>query len=312
MEPTRVKYGIVSFITISLVVLSLFSPAHAREKKEKTLRIKWESIAGIIKYIVNIKDAGEKVVLDRTVENNYIDFILPPGKYQIRIGAINKFEKISFWTDWEEIEIRKSVRTKFFANKFPAEAGLKISGGACYNMLLPYWNSLYKDSVFNLKYLGYMGSVGFHFGDMTSLKRKGFVRFMGIELEAKYCIYAGKNIYKDNSRFVSQLDIISGGPNIFFKTRLEFPINFYLRIGGGATYTIQKYSKLTYYFGPQQFLPDNGKIASLDPYAKVGVSIEFNFLYALSLNVGTDYHIQFYKNKLFHSLHYYAMLGIRI
>ncbi len=304
----RTATHIASFLLMitALAVIAASSTALAREKekKEKPIRIKWESVEGIIRYMVQMKNAEDAVVLDRTVPTSYIDFLLPPGSYKIRIGAINKFEKVSFWTEWENVEIRKVARQKFFANKYPAGIGLKINGGVSYNMLLPQWNSMYRDSAFNLKYLGYMGSIGFHFGESKYVKSKNFARFMGLELDGRYCLYAGKN----TPQFKSRLTNIAGGLNLFFKTRLDVPINFYVRIGGGASYSMQTYTR-----GNALGFPlIHGSVKSIDPYAKAGVSIELNFLYAMSLNVGTDYYILFYNNRFFQSLHYYVMLGFRI
>ncbi|HOT43683.1 MAG TPA: hypothetical protein PLM53_04450 [Spirochaetota bacterium] len=278
--------------------------AQEKEKKEKAIRIKWAAVEGVIKYMVQMKNAEDTIVLDRTVTTNFIDFVLPPGNYRIRIGAINKFEKVSFWTEWENVEIRKGVKQKFFTNRYPGGVGLKINGGVSYNMLLPQWNSMYKDSAFNLTYLGYMGSIGFHFGESKYIKSKNFARFMGLELDGRYCMYAGKN----SPQFKSRLVNIAGGLNLFIKSRLDVPINFYFRLGGGASYSMQTYTR-----GNALGIPlVNGRVKSIDPYAKAGVSIEVNFLYAMSLNVGTDYYILFYNNKFFQSLHYYVMLGFRI
>jgi hypothetical protein len=296
--------GSVALIVTSLVMMSALIPAYAEDKKEKPIRIKWESVEGIIKYMVQMKDAADTVVLDRTVTDNYIDFILPPGSYRLRIGAINKFDKVSFWTDWDTIEIRKTVKQKFFSNRFPAQAGLKINFGVSYNMVLPDWNSMYKDSTFDLKYLGYMGSIGFHFGDSKYINRKNFIRFMGIELDAKLCYYAGK----ESIQFKSNLTNITGGIDLFLKSRLDAPINFYFRIGSGVSYSKQEYTRNNL-LGERLF---SNKVETLDPYFKTGVSIELNFLYALSLNIGTDYYLIFYSNRFFQSLHYYASLGFRI
>ena len=120
MKRTAIKFNIIYLIITSLAIAIALAPAYAAEKKEKTIRIKWEGIQGIIRYMVQIKNSKDTVVLDKTVATSYIDFLLPPGKYQIRIGAVNKFEKISFWTEWDAIEIRKKEKIKFFSNKYPA------------------------------------------------------------------------------------------------------------------------------------------------------------------------------------------------
>jgi hypothetical protein len=295
----------MSFLLAAACVVSFgFNQAYAQEKKEKPVRIKWESVEGIIKYRILIKDAEDSVVLDRTVETTYIDFILPPGKYMIRIGAINKFEKISFWTEWEDVELRKSIKTKFFTNDYAAKVGLKISVGVTYNMILPPWSSLYWGSGLDFQYLNYNAIIGFHFGNSQYIKPENFLRFMGVELEGSYNSFSGKQ----KIEFESKLLNITGGPNIFIKTNLKIPLNFYLRFGGGVSYSVQEFTRRTF----QGYPLIKGSIKSLDPYAKVGVSMELNFLYALSLDIGVDYIFIFYQGKFFQSVRYIAMLGVRI
>jgi len=278
--------------------------AYAQEKKEKPVRIKWESIEGIIKYRVMIRDSSETIRLDRTVETPYIDFILPTGKYMIRIGAINKFDKISFWTEWEDVELRKSVKSRFFTNDYAAKVGLKISAGMIYNMILPPWSGLYINSGFKFPYMNFTGSVGFHFGNSKYFKPENFLKYMGIELEGSYCRFEGKQNYQ----FDSTLMNITLGPNVFIKTNLNIPLNFYVRAGGGASYSIQDYTRRTL-----QGLPIiRGSIKTLDPFAKVGVSMELNFLYAMSLDIGADYIFIFYQDKIFQGLRLMAKIGFRI
>ena len=277
---------------------------YAQEKKERPVRIKWESIEGIIKYRVLIRDSSETVRIDRTVETPYIDFTLPPGKYMIRVGAINKFEKISFWTEWENVELRKSVKSRFFTNDYVAQVGLKLSAGMFYTMILPPWSSLYKNSGLNVPYFNYTGTIGFHFGNSKYFKPENFLRFMGVELEGSYCRFEGRK----NFQFDSRLMNIIAGPNIFIKTNLNIPLNFYVRFGGGASYSIQKYTRRTF-----RGLPIiSGSIQTLDPYAKAGVSIELNFLYAMSLDVGADYLFIFYDGQIFQGLRFMAKIGFRM
>jgi hypothetical protein len=277
------------------------------EKKEKPLRIRWEGVEGIIKFTVQIKDPAGTVVFDKTVDTTYVDFLLPPGKYQIRIGAINKFEKLSFWTDWDTIEIRKSIKSRFFTNDFAAKVGLKINGGIGYSMLLPNWSGKYKDSQFIPKYMPVIGTIGFHFGNSKYIEAKSVVKYMGVELDGSYCNYDDK--FKIT--FKSSIMQVTGGLNLFFKTQLKIPLNFYLRFGGGAVYSYQQFTRYNISLGVP-FAYQWGKVKSLDPYAKIGGSIEINFLFALSLNLGVDCIGIFYRDELFMGLRYYAMLGVRI
>lgn len=296
-----------TFLTAVCILSFGNSSAFAEEKKEKPLRIRWEAVEGIIRFTVQIKDASDAAVLDKTVDTNYVDFMLPPGKYQIRIGAINKFEKLSFWTDWDSIEIRKSVKSRFFTNDFAAKLGLKINGGIGYSMLLPNWNNKYNDSLFIPRYMPVFGTIGFHFGNSKYIDAKNVVKYMGVELDGSYCNYDDKH----NITFKSSIMQITGGLNLFFKTQLKIPLNFYVRFGGGAAYSYQKFTKYNLSLGVP-FAYQFGNVKSLDPYAKVGVSMEINFLFALSLNIGVDYMSVFYRDEIFMSLRYYAAMGVRI
>lgn len=273
-------------------------------KAKKPLRIKWEAIDGVSRYQVEIANESGTILLAKTVETNYIEFRLPPGRYRIRIGAINKFEKLSFWSDWDDFEIRKSQPSKFFSNDFPAVVGVTIRGGVSYHMLLPTWNRVYRHSSFNVKYLGFYGSVGFHFGDSKKLKVESFLKYTGIELEASICRYRDRF----DPYFQTSLMTVNGGPALFLKTRFSIPLNFYLRAGGGLSYVEQRYRRLNIHGIPLQ----QGSIRSYHPYARVGLAAEFNFLYALNLSVGADYFILFIPNNFFSYMRYIAMVGVRI
>lgn len=289
-----------ALIFTAAILLSIPAfPANAEEqdKKEKRLKIKWEEVDDIKKYEVQIVDINEKMVLKQTVAGNSIEFILPVGKYRLRIGAINKFDKIETWSDWNEIEIRKSAKSNFFASKFPAEVGFMISGGINYYMLMPTWNNLYRDS-----FPGFMAVLGFHFGNSKYIAAGGFLKLLGVELEFAYNRFNGK----PKLLFNSNLMTINGGLNVFIKSNWDFPLHLYFRVGAGASYSQQKYRRFKYQ------VPDSGTLLSLDPYAKVGAGFEINFLYALSLSIGADYYCTFYQDSIFMSLRYYAMLGVRI
>src|SRR4030043_921100 len=218
------RMNLTTALLAAVCVLSFgLAHAHAEEKKEKPLRIKWESVEGIIQFNVQMKDAGGGIVLDRTVNTNYIDFVLPPGKYQIRIGAINKFEKTSFWTDWDEIEIRKSEKSKIFSNAYAANVGLTIRGGLAYSMILPNLNKKYNDSLLKFQYMAYVGSVGFNFGNSKYINANNVIKYMGIELDGSFCTFDDRY----NPTFKSSLSQMTVGINLFFRTQLSIPLQFY-------------------------------------------------------------------------------------
>jgi hypothetical protein len=275
-------------------------PLYAAEgKSPKFLPIEWEKKEGVEKYQVQIEAGAGNVVLDRVVKENRIQFILPPGKYRIRIGAINTFDKIDFWGDWQNFEIRqKKGKSGFFKTSFP-KAGLLISGGMSYSMFLGPWRSLYKDG-----YQSYMGNISYHFGSIKLGEKVKFLQYTGFELEVNYALFQGKN---DNI-FNSSLKLIIGGVNIFFKTNFKFPINLYAKLGGGITYSQQEYERLLSLTLPYY----SGSLESMDPYMKVGGAIELNFLYVMSLQLGIDNYFIFYQDEMNMSMRFYALIGFRI
>ncbi|TFH43090.1 MAG: hypothetical protein E4G96_01945 [Chrysiogenales bacterium] len=294
------------FVSIIVMAIVVCLPANARgdNATQKTFLVRWKAVEGIIRYTVQIRNPEGSLVLDSSVETNQIKFTLSPGTYQIRVGAINKFEKMSFWTDWKNIDIKIAGREDFFKNEFPAKTGLAIRVGLSYHMILPPWSRKYNDTDFTLQRLAYVGSLGFHFGNSKYLNLNNFVRFMGVEIEGSYCDFDDHF----NPTFQSSLKNITGGPNLFLKTQLESVVNFYLRVGGGVNYSRQNYAKINLYGSPYQ----PGSIQSIDPYVKAGVSMELNFFYALSLSFGVDYFVTFYQDQYFQQIHFSAMIGARI
>ena len=297
MKGINSKLASASLLALVIIFASV-AQAQARETA-KPLRLVWEAIEGYEKYQVQIMDASGNIVLDRAVDANYVEFILPLGAYKFRIAAINKFDKIGFWSDWDTFEIRQKIKYEFFTSDYVERVGLKISGGAAYTMLLSPWNKLYHDT-----YNNYILTIGFHLGNSKFFKSSNFLRFTGIELEGCYSLLHNKK----SIILSSSLKNLSGGLNLFIKTNLKIPLNFYLTAGGGINITEQQ--NLRYYFNVD--LPLKAIVKSQDPYGKVGASVELNFLYALSLNVGADYYMIFYRDKPLSSLRYFALVGVRI
>ena len=295
------KKTIVAVFIMLIILVGTLENAQGAESV-KPLTIMWEKTEGIEKYQVQIMDSGGSVVLDKTVTTNYIEFILPAGLYKIRIAAINVFDKISFWSDWDTIEIRHAVKWEFFTNDYVEGVGLKISAGALYTMILPYWNSVYKNTY------NYRCVIGLHFGNSRFIKPSGFWRYTGIELEGNYNNYSYSK--RKNILFNSELMNITGGLNFFIKTDFKIPLNFYFVAGGGISRSVQNYTRYNTSIYPVPMQTGNKK--SLDPYCKAGAGVEFNFLYAVSLDIGVDYFTIFYRDRFFNGLRYYALLGFRI
>jgi opacity protein-like surface antigen len=293
------KSRLASISILALIALLVPATQALARGNTKPLRLEWGKVEGCERYQVQIMDTPGNIVLDRTVDTNYIQFILPLGSYRFRVAAINKFDKISFWSDWNSFEIRQKVEREFFTNDYTEGVGLKISGGWSYVMLLSPWNTQYHNT-----YKNYIATIGFHFGNSRFIKHAGLFRFTGIELEGGYGIYSGK--YNALTRL--SLKQYTGGLNFLVKTNLDIPLNFHLTAGGGMCLTEQARKR----FYLSQSVIQNSTIRSQDAYFKAGASVEFNFMYSLSLNLGAEYFMVFYQDRIMKSVRYFALMGVRI
>jgi len=118
----------IKFLLAAAVVIFTLDPSSAANPSgDQRLRIVWDEVEGAVGYEIQIKNSTDSFVLKKVVDSNFIDFSLSPGGYKIRIGAMNKFRKIGSWSDWENIEIKKTITSKLF-KKESSYSGSKASG----------------------------------------------------------------------------------------------------------------------------------------------------------------------------------------
>jgi hypothetical protein len=48
--------------------------------------------------------------MNRRTDNNYIVLKIPVGEYDFRVGVLNRFNKVSAWSDWENISVLKPIK----------------------------------------------------------------------------------------------------------------------------------------------------------------------------------------------------------
>jgi hypothetical protein len=282
------------------IVLALFSaelPADQESKGKKTYRLNWEEVEGAIRYQIQIKER-ETIVLDKQVESNSASFAITPGKYRIRIGAINKFEKVGRWSAWEEITVAESeYYDQFVRGRNLLGLGIKVSAGISYFQLQPEWNSVYQNSS-----VGLAVNVAYPLGHLPPFSSFGILRYTGLEIETNRVTFPGKD---DPDRIQSDLTSTFTGGNIYFMTNLSLPVNLLIHVGTGIVYTQQEYEKLD----------GSGKTAVLtsqDPYYKVGLSLEFSPFPSYFLDGGVDYYLVRYQDENLKSLRYYCLVGVRL
>lgn len=90
---------------ISLFFLSLFLPSYSPALSRK-VTINWEATAGVKKYHIEIRSGSSMIRSETSSINSYSD-ALEPGRYEIRVGVYNKFDKIASWSDWQELIVKR-------------------------------------------------------------------------------------------------------------------------------------------------------------------------------------------------------------
>lgn len=85
------------------ILYNLFLTAQERNVTGKTL-LKWKKVEKAISYKIEIQsEAGTSRTLIEKNTEVYLD--LNQGKYNYRVGAINKLGKVKIWSSWEPLNI---------------------------------------------------------------------------------------------------------------------------------------------------------------------------------------------------------------
>lgn len=117
----------------AVILLSTAIMALGDEEKKK-VHLEWKSVDDAIAYQIEIQDSTENIVFDKRSESCDLDFYLLPGIYRVRIGAVNKFDKVETWSAWSELIVKRTMIpfiTSVSKNKISAgtiEKGFRISG----------------------------------------------------------------------------------------------------------------------------------------------------------------------------------------
>ncbi|MCE9500059.1 MAG: hypothetical protein K8R21_06130 [Leptospira sp.] len=101
----------------------LFSQSKTAPVKEFT---EWKPVPRAAGYQIEIRDSKNRIVFEKTVRTNRVEFELPDGIYEERIGVLNKFDKIIGWSKWTEFIIDISRVPEIEINKkIPVLSGKK-------------------------------------------------------------------------------------------------------------------------------------------------------------------------------------------
>lgn len=292
---------LIKSAALALVIAFLFlpGPVQGKDKPEKTKkRITWEESEGVVRYDVSIKNSAEAIVMTSSSTKGEIEIDLPPGSYWIQITAVNKFDKISTQSDWQKFEIKQAPKKeKPIYVQDLRNVGLKISAGYFYTMPLDIWSDYYKDS-----YISAMLRLTLNFGKLGKLKNYAFFRYFGLEVDSSFMMFEGKEV---PGKITFNSTNVMAGANAFFTTNMQFPLNLYVRFGGGGYFTRFEYLDPTTSSSALE-------LWSTDPYFLAGLSLEITFYKYLYFELGADFIYVDYLGDDFMALRYIFMFGIRL
>ncbi|TAL35340.1 MAG: hypothetical protein EPN93_10640 [Spirochaetes bacterium] len=251
----------------------------------KLLKLEWNGVPGAKKYSVQIQDQSGKTLFDGTVNESAVERAFDPGQYRMRIGAINKFNKIAGWSDWQDVSV---VKGRPPGIGFWGNLHISVAAG------MPYYRLTGDFS----KYLGNSYSGANLTGRFEG--GKGFWKYTGLELEGAYVTmkYAGaQKKVPDNGT------LMMGGGALLVRTAFDFPVNLIARMGGGMCSSSYEYTTL---------IMQKQTYTSMDPYLRAGVSIEYAFYRPFFCELGADYLSVMYKASSLDSTRFYFMAGMRV
>jgi hypothetical protein len=302
-------------------------------RSEKKIRLSWKRVEGAVSYKVMIRDRGGNVIFDKVADSNNIILEIQPGNYELRIGAVNKFNKIGSWSDWAGIKIREpekeieekqkeeakkeareeeekekrelEEKEKKEEEKTPVKKdlfnlGLKFGAGLSYFYILPEWNEYYENS-----YTGITLNILYSFRRLSLPSSISFLKYSGIDLESTYVHFNGVKAF---NRVESNLENIITGGSLLFTTNFNFPVNFTFRGGGGIVFTTQEYTKYDEFGEPA----GKGTSGTTDLYYRAGISIEYRFHSSFFLEAYADYYLIKYLIKDFNAYRFSLLAGIRL
>lgn len=102
---------------IYILVFACFLSTSILPQNSSTI-LRWKKIHNISLYRVQIKKKQTgKLVVNKVVNQNYLNLQLEHGDYLTRAAALNKFQKIIVWSQWRNLSLVQSGPPGLVSNK---------------------------------------------------------------------------------------------------------------------------------------------------------------------------------------------------
>ncbi len=97
------------FIYIILILLTLIPKIYsqpATTEETMAFQLRWQEVTGATGYLLEIKNSSGYMVISEKMNSNVYDVVnFTSGKYEHRVGVINKFGKVGSFSDWVPFEV---------------------------------------------------------------------------------------------------------------------------------------------------------------------------------------------------------------
>lgn len=266
----------------------------------KEVVIDWEAVDGAAKYLVQIKDSSDKMLVNSIVAENRIRFPVSPGNYRMRVGAYNIFEKIGAWSDWTELKVVAAESLE--AHPFPGAIshGCMFTAGYLYSFVVSDFRDLYESSS-----NGWILRFGYQMKQMHIVESIPVLRNMHLECEIARRSYINRDSI---TNYDMTLDVFSVHLNAAYISDFSFPVNFALRMGGGAAYSRQSIKMND----PSLSVGTPTNITTNDPCYQFSVSALIDVSPSLFIEVGTGIFWIDYLETDLKSVSLFCLAGIHI
>ncbi|MCX7679745.1 MAG: hypothetical protein N2316_11080 [Spirochaetes bacterium] len=266
----------------------------------KEITIDWESVDGAIKYLVQIKDSNETLIVNKEVNENRISFPARPGKYYARVGAYNIFQKIGTWSDWTEITVATKQSSEIHPSFEQKHHGYNFSVGYVYSQIISSLHDMYESSN-----MGFVMRGSYCVNEISALAAIPIIKDIQIEMEFSRRRFDGADVQQ---KFDSSLELQMMCVNVAYVSNFQIPVNYALRISSGVVRTVQSI-KILNPLEVSQFPPT---LTTVDPCYQISLSVVVNLGSTFFLDAGASLVYVDYLSENMKAGSLFCLLGIHM